>query len=428
MSKFFEIFGFKSKKNSQEQRSMNCHPIYGNGMGFSFGGFGHTSSAMNLPTFFRATDLISSNIAMMPIEIKRKGVNAENHPLNLVFNDRDGGLINRFNALKLIVQSIILKGNSYVYIERAEDGTPIRLRTLESGDVTVFWNKERYELYYQCPLVSRGRISPKDMLHFKMWSFNGVEGVSLIKFMANALGIATNTENSASSYYAGNMTPSAILSVQGPNGEAQRQQIRESWNQSSIGNGGSGVAVLPSNITYTQISQNAEEAQLLQNRQFNALTILQFFGINPVMMGILDHSSYGTIESVMRDFVSNCLSPYVVMLEQELNAKLVKENERGVTINLNEKVLLLTDKAASANYYSSLVNNGILSRNEARYELNYAPIEGGDDIIIPYTKVEDNTIGNKSQEESKDDKADDLPQEEKKSLRSKNNKVKKDTK
>ena len=424
MSKFFEIFGFKSKKNSQEQRSMNCHPIYGNGMGLSFGGFNHTSSAMNLPTFFRATDLISSNIAMMPIEVKRKGVNADNHPLNLIFNDRDGGLINRFNALKLIVQSIILKGNSYVYIERAEDGTPIRLRTLESGDVTVFWNKERYELYYQCPLVSRGRILPKDMLHFKMWSFNGVEGVSLIKFMSNALGIATNTENSASSYYAGNMTPSAILSVQGPNGEAQRQQIRESWNQSSIGNGGSGVAVLPSNISYTQISQNAEEAQLLQNRQFNALTILQFFGINPVMMGILDHSSYGTIESVMRDFVSNCLSPYVIMLEQELNAKLVKENERGVAINLNEKVLLLTDKAATANYYSALVNNGILSLNEARQELNYAPIEGGDKHIIPYTKIDDNTIGNKPQEEPKDD----LPQEEKKSLRSKNNKVKKYTK
>jgi hypothetical protein len=108
------------------------------------------------------------------------------------------------------------------------------------------------------------------------------------------------------------------------------------------------------------------------------------------------------------------------MIEEELNRKLIKSNERGVYVNLNENAILLTDKSATANYYSTLVNNGVISRNEARKALGLNPIEGGDDIIIPYTKVEDNTIGNKPQEEPKD--------EEKKSLKSKNNKVKKDTK
>ena len=46
---------------------------------------------------------------------------------------------------------------------------------------------------------------------------------------------------SANNYYGGNMTPSAILTVTGPSGEQQRQQIRESWQQSTISNGGSGA-------------------------------------------------------------------------------------------------------------------------------------------------------------------------------------------
>lgn len=432
MSNFFQRLGLKRKAKVEKR---DCYPepsIYGNGLGLRMLGSQERGSAMNLSAFFRGVDLISNTIATLPIEVKRKRTgqtdSADNHPLNLVFNDRDGGLVNKFNALKFITQSVILKGNAFVYIYRADDGTPIRLRTLESGDVTIFYDKARYRLYYQCPLVSNGNISPEDMLHFRMWSFDNVNGISLIKFMMRSIGIAQNTENSASDYYAGNMTPSAILTVNGPNSEKQRQQIRESWNQSSIGNGGSGVAVLPSNINYTQISQNAEEAQLLQNRQFNVLDIARFLGISPVLLGDLSHSSYGTLEAVQQDFLTHTLAPYITMIEEELNRKLIKANERGVYINLNENAILLTDKAATANYYSTLVNNGILSLNEARKALGLNPIEGGDKHIIPYTKVEDNTIGNKSQEESKDDKTDDLPQEEKKSLRSKNNKVKKDTK
>lgn len=418
----------------RRQTNCSCSP-YGMGMGFSFvnteGG-----SAMNISAFFRGVDIISSTIATLPIEVKRSRAKqtevAENHPLNLIFKNRDGGIINRYNAMKWAIQSVILKGNAYMYIERAEDGTPTFIRTLESSDVVLNWDKYNYKLTYQCNVIKKGFINPNDMIHLYNWTFDGVNGVSLIKFMARTLGIANSTEQSANNYYGGNMTPSAILTVTGPSGEQQRQQIRESWQQSTISNGGSGVAVLPSNINYQQISTNAEEAQLLQNRQFNVLDIARFLGISPILLGDLSHTSYGSLESVQQDFLTHTLAPYVVMIEEEFNKKLIKDNERGVTINLDETSILLTDKSATATYYSTLLNSGVLSINEVRSKLGYNSIgEEGDKHIIAYTDIKQNTIGadsdNSASEALKDDEVDNVPQEEKEPLERKKNKVKSNT-
>ena len=50
------------------------------------------------------------------------------------------------------------------------------------------------------------------------------------------------------------------------------------------------------------------------------------------------------------------------------------------------------DKSATATYLNTLVNSGIISRNEARKMLGMKAIEGGDEYIIPYTNIEQNTI------------------------------------
>ena len=60
----------------------------------------------------------------------------------------------------------------------------------------------------------------------------------------------------------------------------------------------------------------------------------------------------------------------------------------------------------SANYYNTLVSSGILSVNEVRKELGFEPIEGGDNHIIAYTDIEQNTI-NKDDSEKDEEKSDD---------------------
>lgn len=363
----------------------------------TFNGISNQYSAMNLSAVYRATEIISDSIAMIPIKVKlNNGTHKEvmdSHSLNLIFSDKAGNTITKFNLMKLLIQSVLLRGNGFAHISRAKDGTVTGIRFLESKEVTINYNKHKDELYYSVPILSNKRIEPINMIHLVKNSYDGINGLSVLSYAARSLGIANNTENSANSFFTNGCNLAGVLTVQGQLTQKQKEDIRSSWNQ-AYSNGGNGLAVLQGNMSYQPIQLSASDSQMLESRQFNVQDIARFFGISPVLLGDLSHSSYSTIEATQNQFLLHTLQPYIVMIEQEFTRKLLKPSESNLSINLDETYLLRTDKTALASYYTSLLNAGVLCVNEVRKELGLSEIEGGDKHMIAYTKVEDNTINN----------------------------------
>lgn len=89
------------------------------------------------------------------------------------------------------------------------------------------------------------------------------------------------------------------------------------------------------------------------------------------------------------------------MVENEFNRKLLKPSEKKLNIILETNEILRIDKQAQANYYATMLSNGIMSINEIRRELGFNPIEDGDTHVIPWTKIEDNQIGGNENNEEK---------------------------
>lgn len=67
-------------------------------------------------------------------------------------------------------------------------------------------------------------------------------------------------------------------------------------------------------MTYTPLSGNANETQMLETRLFNVAEISRYFNINPVLLGDLSKSSYNTIEAANLEFLTHTLMPYVSMV------------------------------------------------------------------------------------------------------------------
>ena len=84
------------------------------------------------------------------------------------------------------------------------------------------------------------------------------------------------------------------------------------------------------------------------------------------------------------------------MFEEELNRKLCHNS--NVRIDFVESFLIKSDKSVQANYLNTLVSAGIMSINEARASLGLNPIEGGDRLVIPFTDLSQNTIGETEQD------------------------------
>ena len=363
-------------------------------------------SAMNISAVYRATEIISDSIAMLPIRIVDENKNELNtHPLSLIFKDRTNQLISKFTLMKLLVQSVILRGNGFALIERGKDATVTSIRYLESNDVNIFYNKRKQELYYTCNLLNR-RIEACNMIHLMKNSYDGINGISVLSYAARSLNIANNTENSASNFFNNGCNLSGVLTVEGQLSERQREQIKSSWNQ-AYSSGGNGLAVLQGNMSYQPIQLTSKDSQMLESRMFNVSDIARFFGISPVLLGDLSHSSYSTLEAVQQSFILHTLQPYITMIESEFNKKLLKPSESNLEINLDETYLLKTDKAATASYYNSLLSTGVLSINEVREELGYQSIgESGDKHLIAFSKIEDNQIENNKENKVNEDEKD----------------------
>lgn len=382
-------FRFWRNKKSEQRHHVQHEPVeYVSpsmmGMALPFNGYTGKVSAMNISAAYRCAELISDSIAMLPIEVSKPS-------LRQLFQGND--LMSKYTFIKLLIQSVLLKGNGFAYIERSDDGKPFNLVYLDPSQVTINYNREKRELYYIANSITSNRIYPNDMLHFVKNSYDGINGLSVLSFARTSLTIAAATEKSASKFFEGGCNLSGILTVNSILNQEKRNQIRGSWQQAYT-DGGSGLAILEGNMSYSPVQLSNKDAQMLESRQYNVQDICRFFGVSPVLVGDLTKASFSTLEAVQSEFLVHTLQPYIVMLEEEFNRKL--GNGKNV-VNFDENSMLRSDKSAQATYYTQLVNTGIMSINEVRQELGYEPVDGLDEHHIAYNSTEQSIVGNTSQ-------------------------------
>lgn len=405
-------FNFGKKK---EQRSADVHPItYEDVYGIS-GGFSifkqHNSFALSLSAVYSAVELISNSIALLPIQVKFKDdkgepqVNSE-HELNLAFNNND---MSKYMIIKMMVVDMLLFGNGYALIERS-GGHVTGIRYLESNDVQVQWDKYKKKLYYTCNTVAGKIIQPENILHIYKNSRDGHTGIGVLKYAARTIDLANYTENSSLDYFAKGLNVTGIVHAKQPMNKIQAQQALNSI-EGNVNADKAYYKFLPFDIDFQPLTQNAKDAQMIETRLFNVSEIARFFNISPVLLQDLSKSSYSTVEAANLQFLTQTLLPYISIIEAEFNRKLV--GEENIFIDLDEREFLRTDSQSTANYYVTLVNAGILSRNEVREQLGYNKVEGGDELAIPYTNTEQNTFGDKSEEKPEEEKPEEKPEEEK---------------
>ena len=394
---------FKKEKRTNELQYVSSFSD-----ALTFAPFYYSGTAMNLSAVYRATEIISDSIAMLPIKVQaldnKNGKNEIDHNLTKIFSNKsDNNNLSKFNLIKLMVQSVILRGNGFAYIERSDNGTVKSLRYLESGDVIINYDKITGKLFYTITSKqNKFHVEPINMIHLVKNSYDGINGVSVLTYANRTIKTSTATEESAKSFFDNGMNLSGVLTVQGQLSQKQKDDIRSSWSQ-AYANGGQGLAVLQGNMSYQPIQINAKDAQMLESRQYNVQDIARFFGISPILLGDLSHASYNTIEAVQQEFLIHTLQPYITMIENEFNRKLLKPSENKLNIFLETNEILRVDKSSQASYYATMLQNGLLTQNEIRKELGYNPVEGGDTLVIPYSDVSQNVVGNNDKQEKEED-------------------------
>jgi len=358
--------------------------------------------ATAVSSFFAGIQLISNTLAAVPINVK--DINSGeilSHPINIAL---DGGLISKFTLIKQIIWDLYINGNGVCYINRASDGTPIELIYAPSGSYSIIYTEKPRKLYYLFPNITSKRVEPINVIHLVLNSKDGIQGKGIPIYAKKLLEIALATDNHAKNYFENGANVDGILKSSKPLTSAQKLDIKQSWQTVHGAGKSGGIAVIGGDMEYTPLGSNANDSEMIESRKWNTEEVARFLNIDPILLGINSGSSYNSIEQANIAFLSHCIYPLISMIEGEFNRKLLKPSEKGkIVIDFDESFIMFSDKTSTSNYYSNLVKNGILSINESRKALGYAPIENGDKHFIAFTDLSQNTIEDQNYNEEEDE-------------------------
>lgn len=354
--------------------------------------------ALQLSAVYRAVDLISNAVAMLPISLFASGKRIDND-LSYLVNYEPNNISTHFQLFKLITIDVLQKGNAFCLVRRNNRDQVEELRYLKPETVTILYNEETNRKRFK--LKDGREYDDSDVLHFMNFTLDGIRGLSVLSSARHSLGIAYASENTASNYFEKGGAITGVLSGKTMLSNEQKEQVRTQWKEIMACEDG-GIAILGADMTFTPITVSAADAQLLETRHFNVEEIARFYGISPTLLGDLTKSSYATFEATSLDFLTNCLQPRLTNVEQELSKKLLLRREKQLEkmhFAFETEDLLRCTKTEMAQYYRDMINNGVMSVNEVRRKLDFEPVEGGDEHYIQLnmttlTGVANNTNNN----------------------------------
>lgn len=370
--------------------------VYSDSLQFGLN-FRSVRSSRSLSAVYACVNLISNAISSMPFRVVRVDEHGhkeevKGHPLRAVFRSRNHQTMGFRQTIKSAMEDVLLHGAGYVYVVRGDTGLITGLRYLPYGHVQCFYDEQKDTIYYTSDLLRNRKLPATDVIHVSDLTRDGVNGISVLAYAKNVMELARSAEDASQEFFDSGCNISGILSTTMPVNQRQRDELKSSWNASQ---GKKSLQILPFGVKYDAIGTDATKSQLLESREYELTEICRYFGVNPVLIGDLTHSSYNTLEQVNLQFVQYTLQPYVRELEEEFTRKVFSDAESDLVVDVDEgRFLLKSDMSATADYYQKMVSAGIYSVNDARRDLGMSDVADGDEHTVAFSDASKANLAN----------------------------------
>ena len=288
-----------------------------------------SDKALTLTSVWNAIRLLSESVSSLPITVYRKENNGDkvedvNNRIYNLIKFKPNNFQNKITFFEYVMYSVLTDGNSYVQIVRDNSANPVQLIPLNPDYVNIFIKDN--ELFYQ--MDGGSVLDSADVLHIKLITDDGIEGLSPIDQCAKAINWNLSIEEFGSTFFKNGAKPSSVLSTDRALSETAIERLKNSFNSSYAKlKSSNSTIILEEGLSFKPISISPEQAQFLASRQFGIEEIARIFNIPPHMLKDLSKSSFNNIEMQSQEYVTYTLMPYLTRIEQEMNLKLFRTYE-----------------------------------------------------------------------------------------------------
>lgn len=342
---------------------------------------GETVSNINAPkvaTVYACVSLISDTIASLPFRLHREtneGYILQPGPIDDMVRKQPNSYYNSYDFRKAMMTNLLLRGNAYILPMR--NGVSLAgMELIDNDYVTV--DTTSGDLIYQIRLNTgvNMRLLPEQIIHLKLWTIDGINGVSPIAYAKETIGTSMAATKHLGSFYGRGATPKGILQIQGTIRDADRvRQIGQQFDERYAGSNAGGTAILTEGAEYKPVALSNRESQFLETLKFGVEEICRLYKVPPHKIGHMEGAGYSnSIEAQNAQFVTDCIRPMVELIEMEFTNKLLSGSRK---FNLDMRALMRGDIMTQVQRNVSYWNIGVLSANDIRKD------EGMDPILDP---------------------------------------------
>ena len=363
--------------------------------------------ALQVITVYSCVRLIAETVSSLPLKLYRRmpkgreeALDNDLHDILTVAPNPEMSAVAFWEA---IVGCMALCGNSYVYVQRI------------NGQVEALWPlnpKKTHPIrlpngtlaYQTTEGMSNGDskiYQATDILHFKLFSWDGLLGLSPVMLARQSLGLTRAAEKMGARLFANGGRPSGVMTLDTatPNqnlNEKTLLNVRESWQAAQTGDNALKTAFLPGNWKYTPMSLDMEAIEFLKTRAFQRSEIAALYRVPAHLVGDTTRQSNSNSEQEALTLVTFTLRPYLSRIENEIQRVLLPSMGRNagkMFVEFDIRALLRGDFKTTLEGFAVGRQWGFYNSNQILEELGENPIGPVGDIYwTPVNMVNSETL------------------------------------
>lgn len=383
-----------------------------------------STSGQRLSLVYSCLNVLGETRGAVPFQVKRNGKNgSENtydHVVYRLIHDRPNPYMTAFTFWSTIEKLKHIHGNAYALIDRDVYYEPAALYLLDPVQVSVMKapNGEIYYRYYD------KTFRHTDVLHFKNYSTNGLEGISTITANGMTVGLGLKLKQYNSSLI-GNRPHGYLTTPVKPKDQQQKVQIKKQWNGDDAETDQKGykaesiqtqsfgtIPLLYGGVEFKSLTLPADQAAYILATELNDNDILGMFRMPPTMVSRYKNAPYNSSEQQDIAFGKYTLASSKEY-EQECTEKLFptsnQRREKSYYCQFNLNGLMRGDMKARKDFYTGLFNIASITPNQI-CEFEDLPTYGPDGdkhyvqgALIPVDMVADFILSKSAKQENQPD-------------------------
>ena len=351
---------------------------------------------------YRCINEISNSASRVSINLFRGDQELDNHPLlDLLYNPSP--VISQVEFFQAVYAYLLISGNSYILSVGGDRTPPTELYNLRPDRIKIKAGKRAMPISYDYIIGGQtvesysvdqatGNSKIKHIKFFNpMDDFYGMSPIMAASIDIDQHNLANKhnvnlMQNGARPSGAVIFKPKDETGASMQLSDVQRNQLVNDINQRFSGAGNAGKPMLlEGDFDWKEMGLSPKDMDFTQLKHMSAKDIALVYGVPSQLIGIPDSQTYSNFAEAKLALYNETIIPLLDKVQADLNEWLTPMfgEDLELRYDIDSIPAMAEQRKRVFESVTHGVQNGILTRNEAREQLGYEPIDGADSLLVP---------------------------------------------